>query len=157
VFPPEHRVALDDRIYGCDDCQEVCPPNRRWTGRAAPADRAPHEGAWVDVLDLLAADDATLLARHGRWYLADREPRWLRRNALIVLGNRGDPADPAVEHALRTYLRHPDPVLRAHAAWAADRLGRADLLELVAADPSPEVRAELARRRDRADAVAPRP
>jgi epoxyqueuosine reductase len=154
VFPPEHRTALDDRLYGCDDCQEVCPPNRRWTARAGSA---PGDGAWVDVPDILDADDATLLARHGRWYLADREPRWLRRNALIVLGNRGDPADPAVEHALRTYLRHPDPVLRAHAAWAADRLGRADLLELVAGDRSAEVRDELARQRERVGAVATRP
>ena len=29
AFPREHRVALGDRLYGCDDCQEVCPPNRR--------------------------------------------------------------------------------------------------------------------------------
>jgi epoxyqueuosine reductase len=164
VFPPEHRAALADRLYGCDDCQEVCPPNRRpAASRVAPASEAADARpgadavAWVDVLDLLDADDATLLARHGRWYLANREPRWLRRNALIVLGNRGDATDPAVERALRTYLGHPDPILRAHAAWAADRLGRADLVALVVGDASPEVRDELARRLERAGAVATRP
>ena len=46
--------------------------------------------AWVDVLDLLDADDDTLLERHGRWYIAGRDPRWLRRNALVVLGNTAD-------------------------------------------------------------------
>ena len=34
-FPLEHRAALGDRIYGCDECQEVCPPNRRAPEREA--------------------------------------------------------------------------------------------------------------------------
>ena len=46
-------------------------------------------GPWVDVLDLLAADDAALLDRYGRFYVPHREPRYLRRNALVVLGNIG--------------------------------------------------------------------
>ena len=57
-----------------------------------------------------------------------RQPRYLRRNALVVLGNVGDGADPEVEAALRRALVDPDPMLRSHAAWAAERLGRSDLL-----------------------------
>ena len=93
TFPVEHRAALGDRIYGCDDCQEVCPPNRRARRDrrrgAGDGDRAPGS----TVLDLLAASDDELLARHGRWYIADARPRHLRRNALVVLGNVGDGAD----------------------------------------------------------------
>jgi hypothetical protein len=61
-----------------------------------------------------------------------------------VLGNVGDPEDGAVIDAVRRYLGHPDPLLRSHAAWAARRLGRADLVAALADDGDPLVRAELA-------------
>lgn len=140
IFPRDLRVALGDRIYGCDDCQEPCPPNRRL---ARPRPYGGLLQAWVPLLELLAADDATLLERHGRWYVPRREPRWLRRNALVALGNVGDRTDPAVVDALARWLTDPDPMLRAHAVWAAARLDRRDLLVAVAADQAPEVRAEL--------------
>ena len=88
--------------------------------------------------------DDELLARHGRWYIWERDPRWVRRNALVVLDNTGDGRDAGVEAALRDALAHADPVLRAHAVWAAARLGRRDLLVLVRADDDPLVTAELA-------------
>ena len=100
-IPVELRTAVGDRIYGCDDCQEACPPTvrlgRRHVRPLGEFASASHRGvqAWVDVLDLLDADDDTLLHRHGRWYIAGRDPRWLRRNALVVLGNVGDGADGA--------------------------------------------------------------
>ena len=119
-FPLEYRAALGDRIYGCDDCQEVCPPNRMATRMAAPPD-SPVE-AWVLLLELLSATDDELLARHGRWYIASRDPRWLRRNALVALGNVGDGSDPRVRDALASFIAGPDPVLREHATWAAQRL-----------------------------------
>jgi epoxyqueuosine reductase len=198
TFPREHRVALHERLYGCDDCQEVCPPNIRFdrthlrfdqtrpaqergsrqadpqgalpaavadaaaadggapAGAATTADPAGADtadaidgrpgspGAWVPLLDLLAADDEALLARYGRWYLAGRDPRWLRRNALLALGNVADARDGRVVATLDRHLRHADPLLRSHAVWAARRLGRGDLLEAVAGDDAPEVVEELA-------------
>jgi epoxyqueuosine reductase len=145
-FPPEYRAALGDRIYGCDDCQEVCPPNHR-TDRVDPAaEAAPGAQHVVDLLDMLAASDDELMARHGRWYIPRRQARYLRRNALVVLGNVADPRDPAVAAALCHALADGDPLVRGHAVWAARRLGRPDLLSAVAGvadDPDPLVRAEL--------------
>jgi epoxyqueuosine reductase len=58
----------------------------------------------------------------------NREARYLRRNALIVLGNIGDGTDARTAVALARALADGDPLIRAHAVWAAARLGRADLL-----------------------------
>ena len=121
TFPRELRVALDDRIYGCDDCQEVCPPNRRPARDARDGD-GDGPSPWVPLLAILDASDDDLLAEHGRWYIADRDPRWLRRNALVALGNVGDPRDPLVRAAVDRYRSVDDELLAEHAAWAVDRL-----------------------------------
>lgn len=162
VFPRELRVALGDRLYGCDDCQDVCPPGRRDRVRSdraelagpattAPADRDTAAGAddepveaWVSVLAVLEASDQELLERFGRWYIPRREPRYLRRNALVVLGNVGDATDPTHRAALTRWATHDDDLLRAHAVWAAARLGLHDLVASRRDDPSPVVRAEVA-------------
>jgi epoxyqueuosine reductase len=115
TFPVEHRVALGDRIYGCDTCQEVCPPNRR-------APKATEGGGEIPVLELLASSDEELLARHGRWYIPRRDPAFVRRNALVVLGNVGDADDPRVAAALARYRSSPNPTLREHAEWASSRV-----------------------------------
>jgi len=127
-IPVEFRSALGDRLYGCDDCQEVCPigvaereaEEARSGGRA---DGEPDAGADVAAVWILEADDQELLDRFGRWYIAERDPRYLRRNALVVLGNaRGD--DPGRSALLQRYARHADPLLREHAVWALEQCGR---------------------------------
>lgn len=123
TFPVEFRAALGDRLYGCDECQTVCPVSVRKGPRVGNDITPDPPQAWVDVLDLLDTDDATLLARHGRWYLADRDPRWWRRNALIVLGNVGDPRDPRTRATLERYANGPDELLAEHAGWSLRRLG----------------------------------
>ena len=101
---------------------------------------------WVDVVGLLHADDAQLMDRFGRWYIPRREPRYLRRNALVVLGNIGDGADPSVERAVAASLGSPDPIVRAHAVWAARRLGLHGLVEQLLADEhDPVVMEEVGR------------
>ena len=126
-FPVEFREALGTRVYGCDECQEACPPNRAADRAAPPPPPRPGDEAWVPLVEMLEADDDELLARFGRWYVPRRQARYLRRNALVALGNSGDAGHPAVERALRAALGSDDPMLREHAAWAARRLGRADL------------------------------
>jgi len=123
VFPAEHRVSLGARIYGCDTCLEVCPPGRANAVTVAPPGRRR------DVVDVLELDDDALLASAGRWYVADRDPRYLRRNALVVLANVGDPTSPGVRRVLGHHLGHDDPLVVAHAVWAVRRLGLDALLD----------------------------
>jgi epoxyqueuosine reductase len=128
-FPLEFREALGDRIYGCDDCQEVCPPNKSAERHRPPIEGAGDEEPWVDIVAMLELDDAALLERFARWYIARRQARYLRRNALVVLGNIGDGRSADVERVLRDALASPDSMVRAHAEWAAGRLGRDDLVD----------------------------
>jgi epoxyqueuosine reductase len=127
-FPVEHREALGGRVYGCDDCQEVCPPNRAADRRTPPPLAEADAEPWVSLVELLDLDDEALLARFARWYVPRREARYLRRNALVALGNVGDGADPEVERVLRSALADPDALVVEHARWAAARLGRHDLV-----------------------------
>lgn len=150
TFPLAHRVALGGRIYGCDDCQDVCPPNRR-TARQPVEISGAARRPWVPLLEMLAADDDELLAAYGAWYIPGREPRYLRRNALLALANTADRTDDRVIAAIETYVADADAMLRAHAVWAARRLGLDHLVTALADDPDAQVRAEL-----EAD-VSPRP
>ncbi|MXW41867.1 MAG: tRNA epoxyqueuosine(34) reductase QueG [Acidimicrobiia bacterium] len=124
-FPEQYRVALGDRIYGCDDCQEVCPPNRRAT-TAATVTTASETQASVDLLELLAMNDEELMDSYGRWYIPRRQPRYLRRNALVALGNSNRGSHPEVAATIWRYMNHDDPMLGRHATWAAQQLGLAN-------------------------------
>ena len=143
VFDPDYRVALGDRVYGCDDCSEVCPPNRVRVRQRAGAPEPPGHRTWVPVLDLLDSEDSELLSKYGRWYIPRRQPRYLRRNALVVLANVGEPSEPRVRAAVDRALRDPDALIRAHAVWCARRLGLG--LEALSDPDDPLVRAELER------------
>ena len=119
VFPREFRVALGDRVYGCDACQEVCPPTIRLSITKKPNALR----AWIPILRMLELDDETLMREVSQWYVADRNVMWVRRNLLIVLGNIGDPQDESVQQTIARFCQHSEPMLRAHAVWSAARLG----------------------------------
>ena len=113
-LPLEFREAIGDRIYGCDDCLDACPPGRRLLEE--PMGRRGRE----DVLDLLALTDGELDAEFDRFYVPGRKMRYLRRNLLNALGNSGDRSAVGV---LSEYARGGDPLLADHAIWALARLG----------------------------------
>lgn len=153
-FPREHRTALGDRIYGCDECQEVCPPTRRTN--SIPVEVGAHEpgagaapGAWVDLLWMLDAPDEQLVERLGQWYIPRRDTRYLRRNALVALGNsvaqRAPGADTLhrLDAALAAHLDGDDELLAGHAAWAALRAGRDHLLEASHRVANPVIASEV--------------
>ena len=96
-----------------------------WGSVATPRLRPrPDSRPDVDLLALLGASDDELLAAHGRWYIADRDPRYLRRNALVALGNVGDAADPSTVATLARYAGGRRTTLLAeHARWAAGSTG----------------------------------
>lgn len=144
VFPVEHRAALGDRIYGCDDCQTVCPPNIARHRRAGPTEPVARAAAVVDAVEMLELPDDELMARYGAWYIPRRQPHYLRRNALVVLGNVGDPADERLVAALVRLLA-AEPLLAAHAVWTARRLGLDALLGHLADPDHDLVAAEVAR------------
>ena len=139
-IPHEHRRGMGDRLYGCDACLEACPPGRRCLA-AAPE----HRGR-VDLAGLLTADDAALRRRFGHWYIPGRRVRYLRRNALVALGNAGGGA---ARTAVIGYLEDADPLLRAHAAWALGALGGPDartaLSRATRREGDPSVREEIRR------------
>jgi epoxyqueuosine reductase len=114
--PDNVREALGDRVYGCDICQDVCPWNRgvekRRAGEPPPAGAEPH----VSLVDWLTAGDDELVARYDRLFVPRNDPRYLRRNALVAVGNgAGD-----VELA-QPYAESDDQLLREHAEWALRR------------------------------------
>jgi epoxyqueuosine reductase len=118
AIPEPVREALEDRVYGCDICQDVCPWNRGVEKRRAgvQADGAePH----VSLVDWLEAEDAELRVRYERLFVPRNDPRYLRRNALVALGNSG-----SLEHRRHAerYAESDDELLREHAEWALARL-----------------------------------
>ena len=82
----------------------------------------------VEVFELLSLDDEALMERFGAWYIPRREARYLRRNALVVLGNVGDSTNPEVRALVEHYVASNDEIEREHAIWAAGELGYDDLV-----------------------------
>ena len=144
VFPAEFREALGDRLYGCDECQEHCPVNVKAARVEPPPDAEVEARPALPVMQLLTGSDEELEALVGRWYIPGRDLRYIRRNALVILGNTASPEDASVRSVLSAYLSGSDALLTAHAVWAADRLGLTELLDQVIGD-DPLVLAELAR------------
>jgi len=121
-IPVEFRQAMGDRIFGCDDCQDVCPWNRFAARLEEPRLAASANGLHTETLAaLLRLTPEEFRARTRRSAIRRAGYAGFLRNVAVALGNVGGPG--AFE-ALEEALDHPEPLVRGHAAWALAQLDR---------------------------------
>ncbi len=118
-IPVELRPLMGNRIFGCDDCQLVCPWNR-FAKPTAESDFAPRHGLdAAKLIELFAWSEAEFLKRtEGSAIRRAGYEGWLR-NIAVALGNA--PTDPEVVAAIKGRSGHSSALVREHVAWALER------------------------------------
>jgi len=118
-IPVEFRAAIGNRIYGCDDCQLVCPWNKY--ARTSPLADFDRRDAFVEptLLALWAwSEDEFLRATEGSAIRRIGHERW-QRNLAVALGNAlRARVDPAIVAALGGRRAQASPLVREHIDWA---------------------------------------
>ena len=115
-IPSEWRRAMGNRIYGCDDCQLVCPWNKFARLAAEPDFRVRHGLDSAGLVELFAWDEAQFLRKtEGSPIRRIGHERWLR-NIAVALGNA--PTGYEVLAALNARADDPSALVREHVAWA---------------------------------------
>jgi len=119
AIPESLRPLVGNRIYGCDDCQQVCPWNRFATP-TAEQDFMPRQGLdTATLVELFRWTEAEFLSRtEGSAIRRIGHRRWLR-NIAVALGNAD--TDTLVVDALNDKSDYPDPMVREHIRWALER------------------------------------
>ena len=118
-IPETLRPMLGNRIYGCDDCQLVCPWNRFARTTREQAFRPRHGLDRSALLQLFGWDEATFSKRtEGAAIRRIGHTAWLR-NLAVALGNAPPSAD--IAQALSARLTHPSALVREHVRWALKR------------------------------------
>lgn len=122
AIPVELRPLIGNRVFGCDDCQLVCPWNRLARLSAEP-DFLPRGGLdSASALALFSWSEPTFLKRmEGSAIRRIGHAAWLR-NLAVALGN--EPPSRNALTALRARLRHPSEMVREHVTWALERQTR---------------------------------
>lgn len=118
-IPEERRAGIGSWIFGCDDCQTVCPWNETFQAAGSEALGRRDDLAGLDPVEILGLDEAAFRRRYSGTALMRAKWEGMRRNACVVLGNRRDRRALA---ALRRATGDADPVIREHAAWAIARI-----------------------------------
>src|SRR3954462_11990865 len=119
AIPEELRPLIGNRVYGCDDCQLLCPWNR-FSQPTAESDFEPRNGLERSTLvELFGWTEAQFDERlRGSPIRRIGYERWLR-NIAVGLGNA--PSSPDVIDALRARADHPSALVREHVQWALSR------------------------------------
>nr|WP_295382976.1 tRNA epoxyqueuosine(34) reductase QueG [Pseudoxanthomonas sp.] len=119
AIPEDLRVPMGNRIFGCDDCQLVCPWNKFAKRHDEPDFRARNDLDTATLPQLFAWDEAEFLRRtEGSAIRRSGHERWLR-NIAVALGNA--PTTPEVLAALASRRDDPSALVREHVAWALQR------------------------------------
>jgi epoxyqueuosine reductase len=117
------RPLIGNRIYGCDDCQLVCPWNRFARVSVEPDFAVRHGLDAASLVELFGWDESTFLQRtEGMAIRRIGHERWLR-NIAVALGN--GPASAEAISALERMAHHPSELVREHVAWSLGRLREA--------------------------------
>ncbi|HSW71075.1 MAG TPA: tRNA epoxyqueuosine(34) reductase QueG, partial [Gammaproteobacteria bacterium] len=115
-IPIEFRPMLGNRIYGCDDCQLVCPWNRFAKFTKEDDFHPRHNLTSPTLIELFAWSEEEFLTKtEGSAIRRIGYECWLR-NIAVALGNA--PKDDAIIHALQQKLSHPSELVREHVEWA---------------------------------------
>ncbi len=119
-IPRSLREPIGNRIFGCDDCQDVCPWNRfaRVTEDSTFAPRPDNEAPLLR--DLMCLDQEGFRHRFRHSPVRRAKYAGFLRNVAVALGNSGDPKACPI---LAQRLCDPEPLVRGHCAWALGRLG----------------------------------
>ena len=145
VIPLALREAIGTRIFGCDDCQEVCPWNRFAVPTQDPEFLDKPGQATPELIPLLALDEEGFRSRYQGTAILRARRSGFARNVAVALGNLGDPS--AVKPLARALAEDPDALVRGHAAWAlgriADDASRATLRAAALRETSEFVLAEI--------------
>jgi epoxyqueuosine reductase len=145
AIPTPLRSQVEDWVFGCDICQQVCPWNIRFATTESDPDLAPIPGRARPDLPLeLLLDARAFSERFSGSPIKRSRRRGYLRNVVVALGNSLDPAgiDP-----LGMALRDDEPLVRSHAAWALGQVGGPEpaglLKQALESETDPEVVREI--------------
>jgi epoxyqueuosine reductase len=139
---PRYRVAMGNRIFGCDDCLAVCPWNKFAQAARDTALAVKAESDNLRLAELLVLDDAAFRARFRGTPIRRTGRNRFLRNVLIAAGNS---MDASLVPLVEAQLDDASPLVRAMAVWALARLAPDRFTALRAhgaADPDASVRDE---------------
>jgi epoxyqueuosine reductase len=118
-IPEEFRPLMGNRIYGCDDCQQVCPWNRFATPTNEKDFMPRHDLDTINLIEIFQWSEDTFLTRtEGSAIRRIGYVSWIR-NIAIALGNA--PYEQSIMSALKQKENHDEPIINEHVNWAINQ------------------------------------